>query len=106
MIQKDQLGQDMFLLGGTGPLRRWLALHFAAITKREIEYVALTRDTTETDLKQRREIIKGGTSVYIDQQVVSAALHGRVLIIEGLEKAERNVLPGSYHSILPWHITH
>lgn len=67
----------------------------------------------ESDLKQRREIIAGGTSVFVDQQVVSAAVHGRVLILEGrachctgtdelahqtvcaagLEKAERNVLP-------------
>jgi hypothetical protein len=31
--------------------------------------------------------------VYIDQAVVEAAIMGRILIIEGLEKAERNVLP-------------
>lgn len=83
----------MFLLGATGPMRRWLALHYCAVTNREMEYIALTRDTTESDLKQRKEIMKGGSSVYIDQTVVAAALHGRVLVIEGLEKAERNVLP-------------
>ena len=31
--------------------------------------------------------------MYVNQAVVRAALFGRVLIIEGLEKAERNVLP-------------
>ena len=31
--------------------------------------------------------------MYIDQAVVEAAIMGRILIIEGLEKAERNVLP-------------
>jgi len=36
------------------------------LTRREVEYIALSRDTTESDLKQRREI-KGGTSFYIDQ---------------------------------------
>lgn len=36
------------------------------LTKREVEYVALSRDTTETDLKQRREI-RSGTAFYIDQ---------------------------------------
>lgn len=30
---------------------------------------------------------------FLPQTVVSAALAGRILIIEGLEKAERNVLP-------------
>lgn len=36
------------------------------LTRREVEYVALSRDTTESDLKQRREI-RGGTAFYIDQ---------------------------------------
>lgn len=48
------------------------------------------QDTTESDLKQRREIGRGGTMLFIDQAAVQAALSGRVLIIEGLEKA-----PGS-----------
>jgi MoxR-like ATPase len=93
MQQKDQLRQDMFLIGATGALRRWLALHWCAINGRAVEYLALTRDTTESDIKQRREIRHGGTSVYEDQAAVRAALHGRVLILEGIEKCERNVLP-------------
>jgi hypothetical protein len=114
LAQKDALGQDMALIGSSGPLRRWLALHYAAVTGREVEYVALTRDTTESDLKQRRELrvaVGGGraggggggaaaaagaaatTSVWVDQSVIEAALHGRILILEGLERAERNVLP-------------
>jgi hypothetical protein len=107
--KKDALNQDIFLIGSTGPLRRWLALHFCAIHGREVEYVALSGDTTESgvpkscfvdmlfsshiDLKQRREILPGGTSVFMDQAVVRAAIHGRVLVLEGLERAERNVLP-------------
>ena len=35
----------------------------------------------------------GGTAYYIDQCAVRAALEGRVLVLEGVEKAERNVLP-------------
>lgn len=42
--------------------------------------------------KQRREI-GGGTAFYEDQCVVRAAIHGRILLLDGLEKAERNVLP-------------
>lgn len=83
------------------------------LTRKEVEYISLSRDTTESDLKQRREI-KSGTSYYVDQVVllfllnstskthiwstylkcaVRAALLGRTLVIEGVEKAERNVLP-------------
>jgi hypothetical protein len=61
MVQKDALGQDIYLLGVHSPLRRWLAFRFCEVTGREVEYVALTRDTAEGDLKQRREIIEGGT---------------------------------------------
>jgi MoxR-like ATPase len=93
MAQKDALQQDMFLLGAAGPLKRWLAMRFCEIHAREVEYVALSRDSTESDLKQRREIVAGGNAVFVDQGVVNAAVNGRVLILEGLEKVERNVLP-------------
>ena len=56
------------------------------------------QDTTESDIKQRREIVVGGSAEYFDQAAVTAALHGRVLLIEGLEKVERNVLARAAHS--------
>uniref|UniRef100_A0A8C0YIY7 von Willebrand factor A domain-containing protein 8 n=1 Tax=Cyprinus carpio carpio TaxID=630221 RepID=A0A8C0YIY7_CYPCA len=92
IMQKDLLGQDVFLIGPPGPLRRSVAMQYLELTKREVEYVALSRDTMETDLKQRREI-RSGTAFYIDQCAVRAATEGRILVLEGLEKAERNVLP-------------
>lgn len=92
MMQKDELGQDIFLLGPPGPRRRSLAMQYLELTNREHEYVALSRDTTESDLKQRREIV-AGTATYFDQSAVRAATQGRILILEGIEKAERNVLP-------------
>ncbi|XP_054993034.1 von Willebrand factor A domain-containing protein 8 [Sorex araneus] len=92
IMQKDLLGQDIFLIGPPGPLRRSIAMQYLELTKREVEYIALSRDTTETDLKQRREI-RSGTAFYIDQCAVRAATEGRTLVLEGLEKAERNVLP-------------
>ncbi|XP_054285808.1 von Willebrand factor A domain-containing protein 8 [Macrosteles quadrilineatus] len=92
MMQKDILGQDMFLLGGPGPRRARLALAYLELTERELEYVALSRDTTESDLKQRREI-HSATATYFDQSAVRAAVEGRVLVLQGIEKAERNVLP-------------
>ena len=43
-------------------------------------------------MKQRREIV-GGSALYVDQAPVRAALEGKILILDGIEKAERNVLP-------------
>ncbi|XP_058438588.1 von Willebrand factor A domain-containing protein 8 isoform X2 [Marmota monax] len=73
IMQKDLLGQDVFLIGPPGPLRRSIAMQYLELTKREVEYIALSRDTTETDLKQRREI-RAGTAFYIDQDHTKAEL--------------------------------
>ncbi|XP_011213672.3 von Willebrand factor A domain-containing protein 8 [Bactrocera dorsalis] len=92
MLQKDILKQDMFLIGQPGSLRRQLAMQYLELTQRELEYIALSRDTTESDLKQRREI-KDKAAIYYDQCAVRAAVNGRVLVLDGVEHAERNVLP-------------
>lgn len=85
IMQKDGLKQDVFLIGGPGPLRRQVAMMYLELTKREVEYVSLSRDTTETDIKQRREIVSG-TAYYHDQPAVKAAIEGRVLVLEGIER--------------------
>ncbi|CAG9859748.1 unnamed protein product [Phyllotreta striolata] len=92
MLEKDLLQQDVFLLGPPGSRKRRLAMQYLELIGGEHEYVAISRDTTESDLKQRREIV-AGTAKYFDQSAVRAAVEGRVLVLEGIEKAERNVLP-------------
>jgi len=92
MLRKDALGQDCFLIGPPGPRRRRLALAWCELLGREVEFLSLSRDTTESDLKQRREISDGSLQ-WVDQPPVRAAREGRVLVLDGLEKAERNVLP-------------
>ena len=52
-MQKDLLGQDVFLIGRPGPLRRQVAMQYLQLTQREIEYVALSRDTTESGMHYR-----------------------------------------------------
>jgi hypothetical protein len=53
----------------------------------------LHRDVGETELKQGREIRTGGNLVYVDSAAVRAVKHGRILILEGIEKAERGIMP-------------
>lgn len=79
-------------MGPPGPLKRRLALTMAELCGWEVEYLHLSKDTTESDIKQRREIV-GSSSVFVDQGPVRAAIHGRLLILDGMENAERNVLP-------------
>lgn len=92
LAQKYNLGQDTFLCGHPGPLRRQLVMTFANLCGLEVEYISCSRDTTESDLKQRREII--GKSVFFhDQPPIRAVLRGRLLVLDGIEYTERNVLP-------------
>ncbi|KIY70240.1 hypothetical protein CYLTODRAFT_488278 [Cylindrobasidium torrendii FP15055 ss-10] len=93
ILQKYLLGQDVFLVSQPGPYARRLALTFANIINSEYEYVALHRDVGETELKQGREIRAGGSLVYVDSPTVNAAKNGRLLILEGIEKAERGIMP-------------
>lgn len=76
MLQKDNLNQDIFLIGRPGRSRRQLAMMYSELTRREIEFVSLSRDTTEADLKQRREII-AGTAQYLNQ--VRYIIHCKIL---------------------------
>ncbi|KAI8846560.1 AAA domain-containing protein [Chytridium lagenaria] len=96
-MEKDLLGQDIFIIGPPGPFRRHLVLAYLNLVHREMEYVVLHRDiSAESDLKQRREIVRdegGVRALWVDGVAVRAAIEGRVLVIEGIEKAERNVLP-------------
>eukprot|EP00662_Eupelagonemidae_sp_cell21_P018490 gene18490-59510_t len=96
LAQKHALGQDALLVGPPGPHRRRVAMLFCELSRREVEYVALSRDTTSHDLRQRRELRQGagGATVdFVDSAAVRAAVHGRVLVLDGVERAERNVLP-------------
>ncbi|KAL0946287.1 hypothetical protein HGRIS_012537 [Hohenbuehelia grisea] len=93
LLQKYLLGQDMFLVSQPGPYARRLAMTFASMINTEYEYIALHRDVGETELKQGREIREGSNLVYVDSPAVSAVKHGRILILEGIEKAERGIMP-------------
>lgn len=63
-------------------------LLYASLLGREIEWVSISRDTSEADLKQRKEFSNNRT-MYVNQAPVRAAINGSLLILEGLEKAER-----------------
>jgi MoxR-like ATPase len=91
LMKKELLNQDAFLIGAPGPLKRRLCLAYAELAQREVEVLTITQDTTVNDITQRREIL-GGTSYFEDGPAVKAALHGRILVLDGIEKAERNVL--------------
>lgn len=98
-MKKDLLGQDMLLVGPPGShaaYRRDLALLYAQLLQKPIHVLTITADLTESDLKQRRELVFDNKSLELqfgNAAPVQAAIHGRLLVLEGIERASRNVLP-------------
>ncbi len=93
LARKWILGQDSLLLSEQPDgFARLLALGFAEMANREVEFVTLTPETREHDLKQARDFV-GGATVWRDEAVVRAALAGRLLVLDGLHTVEANVLP-------------
>ena len=99
----------MLLVGppGAGSIhRRRLAMMYAEMTQQQVEILTLSSDITESDLKQRRELISptapgagtgGGARVeFVDQPPVRAALHGRLLILDGLTLQSKNSFVTQY----------
>lgn len=93
LAKKWRLGQDVFLLSPPGPYARRLALTFAALLQLPYELVSLHRDVGEADLLQTRNLEGGRSLVYHDGPVVRAMTQGSLLILEGTQRAERNLLP-------------
>lgn len=94
LAQRDALGQDALLVVSPGERSRarHVALAFAEAANAEAYYVGVSADTTESELRQRREL-SGRGSYFSDAPPVVAAVRGGVLVLDGLERAERNVLP-------------
>jgi hypothetical protein len=65
----------------------------SSMVNAEYEYVALHRNVGATELKQDRGIREGSNLVYVDSATVRAVKAGRILIIEGIEKAEAGIMP-------------
>ena len=92
MAQKDIMQQDMFLLGPPGVSRRNLVMAYGEMTNRDVHVVSISQDTTESDLKQRRELVNN-SAIYNNQAPVTAALNGSLLLLDNVQNAERNILP-------------
>ena len=71
---------------------RHCVLEWLRLGGKEYEYVSLSQDTAHEDLRQRREL-SNNSSIFVDQSAVRAAIHGRILLLEGIERVERNILP-------------
>lgn len=92
MARQFAMGEDVMLIGPPGALRRQLIERLCALRALPYELVSITRDTSVSDLQQRRELTDGSTR-FEPGPVLRACLAGKLLVVDGLNKAEPNVLP-------------
>ena len=83
----------MFLLSHPGSYSRRLAFTFASLLQLPYEYISMHRDIGEGELLQQRSLRAGGSLIYQDGPVVRAMKSGSLLLIDGVQRAERNVMP-------------
>ena len=92
MLSKHSLDQDLHLLSPPTSYPLTLASSFAETLNLPLYHFPLTSETVSSDLKLRRELINSSTT-FSSSSVVSAAVSGGVLFLDGIHRAERNVLP-------------
>lgn len=92
MLKQDSLDRHMVLIGPPGPMLHWVLFQFSKLPQRELEYASLSHDISQIDLHQRCET-QNGADVCLDQRVARAAIHGNILVIEDIEKIDRDVMP-------------
>lgn len=92
MLSKHSLEQDLHLLSPPTSYPSDLTNAFAETLNLELYHLPLTSETVSSDLKLRRELVEAST-IFEKSPVVQAALSGGVLFLEGIHRAERNVLP-------------
>jgi MoxR-like ATPase len=106
LMQKDALRQDALLAvpDGAGIIQcRRLAMAYAELVQRPVDLLTITSHTTVHDVLHRRVFVEEGNAkdsnslryrgyVWEDQAAVQAALGGHILILDGLHRAERNVM--------------
>jgi MoxR-like ATPase len=92
IMKKVKLKQDLFLSSQPGPLSRHLIMTLASLLQKQLHVVTLTRDTGDVELKQHREVMNNSIH-WCDSLVIKAAVTGSWLVVDGVDKAELNVLP-------------
>lgn len=87
--RKLSLESDALLVGDRCRIRQ-IALDF--VGQRDFEYAVISCETCGSHLKQRLELGETGAT-RLDGPATSAARRGAILILDGVDRADANVLP-------------
>ncbi|KAJ8985337.1 hypothetical protein NQ317_008368 [Molorchus minor] len=83
---------DFCIVGPNGSGKNMLVNEMAQILDREVENIVLYQDMTSRDLVQQRTTLDNGDTVWNFSPLVSAALEGRIAILDGIDRIHPSTL--------------
>lgn len=86
------LASDFCLIGPTGCGKTISVTKVAEILERDVETIILYQDMTSRDLLQQRTTLVNGDTVWRFSPLVTAALEGKIAIIDGLHRIHPSTL--------------
>ena len=92
MLVDHAVGRDILLLGGKGEGKTVVVNAFADALGYKTEVMSLYKDMTARDLLQRRVTDSNGNTNWAPSPLVTAALHGRVAILDGVDRISSDTL--------------
>ncbi|NXH22609.1 VWA8 protein, partial [Bucco capensis] len=91
-IMQSHMVKDMCLIGGKGCGKTVIAKEFADILGYTIEPIMLYQDMTARDLLQQRYTLPNGDTAWRPSPLVTAALEGKLVILDGIHRINPGTL--------------
>lgn len=91
MILSHAIG-DLCLVGPKGCGKSLIIDQFASLLNYPIEYFVLYKDLSARELLQQRITNANGDTLWQNTPLVEAALHGRLLVLDGIHRLNNDTL--------------
>ncbi|XP_009866947.1 PREDICTED: von Willebrand factor A domain-containing protein 8-like, partial [Apaloderma vittatum] len=91
-MMQSHMVKDMCLIGGKGCGKTVIAKEFADILGYSIEPIMLYQDMTARDLLQQRYTLPNGDTAWRPSPLVTAALEGKLVILDGIHRINPGTL--------------
>jgi MoxR-like ATPase len=92
MLESYGIKRDICLLGDRGSGKSLLVTRFAELIGSKVEPIVMYKDMTARDLLQQRATKSDGDTVWRNSSLVSAALEGKLAVLDGLDQVHSSTL--------------
>eukprot|EP01125_Pyxidicula_operculata_P011635 TRINITY_DN3812_c2_g1_i1.p1 TRINITY_DN3812_c2_g1~~TRINITY_DN3812_c2_g1_i1.p1 ORF type:complete len:1438 (+),score=279.24 TRINITY_DN3812_c2_g1_i1:547-4314(+) len=105
MLASHAASSHICLLGKKGSGKSTIVRKFAEILKYEIETQLLYKDINYREMLQRRVTNKDGDTLWENSNLVNAAIHGRLAILDNIDRLSKDALSSLQSLIIDNEVT-